>query len=62
MENPTFIIDNDPAHSRLEEIEEELLNVKILKLAPYCCLMNPIEHMWSAFISHVKKMLQARMT
>ena len=53
-----FIIGNDPALSRLEEIEEEFPNVKILKLAPYLYLMNPIELMCRAFKSHVKRMLQ----
>ena len=66
IENPTFINDNAPAnapaHSLLEEIEEEFPNVKILRLAPSLYLMNPIELVWSAFKTHVNIILKARMT
>ena len=60
IENLTFIIDNVPAHLLLEEIGEEFPNVKIIRLTPYLYLMNPIELMWSAFKSHVERMLQGQ--
>ena len=43
--NLTLIIDNAPAHSLLEEIEEEFLNVKILRLASCSYLMNNMDLM-----------------
>ena len=61
IEHPTFIIDNAPAHCRLESIAEEFPHVKLLRLAPYSNLLNPIELMWSAFKSHLKRMLHERM-
>ena len=49
IKNATFMIDNAPAYSRLEEIEKECPNVNILRLAPYSYLMNnPIELVLSA--------------
>ena len=47
---------------QLKEFEKEFPNVKILRLAPYTYLMNPIELMCSAFKSHVNRMLHAPMT
>ena len=61
IENPTIKIDNAPAHSRLETICEEFSHVRILRSAPYSCLLNPIELMWRAFKSNVKRMLQESM-
>ena len=52
IEQPTFIIDNAPAHCRLECICEEFPNVKLLRLAPYSYLLNPIELLWSCLLLH----------
>uniref|UniRef100_A0A6A7FWY1 Tc1-like transposase DDE domain-containing protein n=1 Tax=Hirondellea gigas TaxID=1518452 RepID=A0A6A7FWY1_9CRUS len=61
IHNPTFIIDNAPTHCRLENIIQEFPHVKLLRLAPYSYLLNPIELMWNIFKSHLKRMLQERM-
>lgn len=61
LQNPTFIVDNAPAHSRLEDLLDENPHVQILRLAPYSYLLNPIELLWSSFKSHVKRQLRHRM-
>ena len=61
IENPTFVIDNAPNHCRLENILGKFPHVKLLRLAPYSYLLNPIELMWSAFKSHLKRRLSQRM-
>lgn len=61
IEHPTFIIDNAPAHCKVESIVVEFPQVKVLRLAPYSYLLNPIELMWSVFKSHLKRMLQEEM-
>ena len=59
--HPTFIIDNAPVHSRVEELLEEYPDIRILRLAPYSYLLNPIELVWSVFKSNVKRMLRDKM-
>lgn len=59
---PTFIIDNAPVHSRLEELMAEFPHIDIIRLAPYSYLLNPIELVWSAFKSHIKRMMRNRMS
>ena len=59
--DPTFIIDNAPAHVRIDQLIEEHPHVKLLRLAPYSYLLNPIELLWSVYKSHVKRMLRDRM-
>lgn len=61
IENPTFIVDNAPAHCRLEEVIAEYEDTQLLRLAPYSYLLNPIELVWSSFKSHVKRELRERM-
>ena len=61
IENPTFVVDNSPNHCRLENIPDEFPHVKLLRLAPYSYLLNPIELMWSVFKSHLKRKLAERM-
>ena len=61
IHHPTFVIDNAPVHSRLEELLEENPHIEIIRLAPYSYLLNPIELLWSVFKSHVKKMLREQM-
>ena len=59
---PTFVIDNAPAHARFEQLLKEHSYVRILRLAPYSYLLNPIELVWSTFKSQVKQQLRERMT
>ena len=51
------MIDNAPCHSRVEEIltEEEFSRNKILKLASYSPMLNPIEQVWSVIKANVKR-------
>ena len=52
------MVDNAPAYSRLELLEEEFEDVQVLRLAPYSYLLNPIELVWSSFKSNVKRELR----
>ena len=61
IDRPTIIVDNAPAHSRLESLLEEFPHVEILRLAPYSYLLNPIELVWSAFKSSIKRGLRDQM-
>lgn len=56
IQSPAFVVDNAPAHSRLELLEEEFE-----RLAPYSYLLNPIEIVWSSFKSNVNKELRNKM-
>ena len=58
---PTFIIDNAPAHARVETAVDPGIDVEILRLAPYSYLLNPIELVWSSFKASVKRQLQDAM-
>ena len=58
--NPTMIVDNAPAHPRLEAAYENT-SAKLLRLAPYSYLLNLIELVRSTMKSHVKPELQQRM-
>ena len=49
IDQPTLIVDNAPAHARLERFLEHHENVQILRLDPYSYLLNPIELLWSVF-------------
>ena len=48
---PTFITDHAPAHASMEEIVAEHENVRMIRLAPYSYLLNPIELVWSSYKS-----------
>ena len=61
IDAPT-LIDNAPAHARMEEIIAEHLNVQRICLAPYSYLLNAIELVWSSFKSHIKRGLREGMT
>ena len=61
IDQPTLIVDNAPAHARLERVLEHHENVQILRLAPYSYLLNPIELLWSVFKSHIKQGLRQNM-
>ena len=61
IRNPTFVIDNAPAHSKVETVLESHENVEILRLAPYSYLLNPIELLWSSFKSNVKREMRQEM-
>jgi len=52
----TIVIDNARVHSNIENIIQHQ-DVKILRLAPYSYLLNPIEKVWSIFKAEVKKLL-----
>ena len=55
--NLVIVMDNAPAHSRMEtRIDDELrqLGVKVLRLAPYSAPLNPIELIWCQIKSHIK--------
>ena len=61
IDQPTFIVDNAPAHARLERVLEQSENVQILRLAPHSYLLNPIELFWSAIKYHIKRGLRQNM-
>ena len=52
-----IVIDNAPCHSRVEEIltDEEFSRNKILRLAPYSPMLNPIEQVWFVIKANVKR-------
>ena len=56
MRPVVIVIDNAPCHLRIEEIlnEEEFKRNKILRLAPYSPMLNPIEQVWSVVKANVK--------
>lgn len=60
MQDIVVVLDNAPAHSRCEEImqQEEFIGVQICRLAPYSCMLNPIEHIWSAVKADIKRRLR----
>ena len=62
ISRPTIVLDNAPAHARVESVIEEGDDVKILRLAPYSFLLNPIELYWSSFKAEVKRKLQEIMS
>ena len=51
-----MVIDNAPCHAAIEQVflEKEFLNNHLLRLAPYCPMLNPIEYVWSNLKSGVK--------
>lgn len=58
----TVVCDNAPCHSALEDVfhEEEYQGSRLLRLAPYSPMLNPIESAWSVVKSKVKQQLRAR--
>ena len=56
MQNVVVVCDNAPCHSKLEDVmqEEPFVGVNLLRLAPYSCMLNPIEGIWSKIKSKVK--------
>ena len=58
--NPTIIVDNAPAHARLEAAFKNT-SAELLCLVLYSYLLNPIELEWSTMKSRVKAELRQRM-
>lgn len=54
VEEIVVIMDNAPAHSRMEEVAEDR-GFTILRLGPYSPMLNPIENIWSVVKAHVKR-------
>jgi transposase len=59
--NLCIVIDNAPAHARIDEIVGRHLRLTVLRLAPYSYLLNPIEMLWSALKAGVKRFLSGNM-
>ena len=59
LEDIIFVIDNAPAHNRLEEREVneylESQGAKVLRLGPYSAPLNPIELFWNTMKNDVKE-------
>ncbi len=51
-----LVIDNAPCHSQVELVlaENEFKEHKILRLAPYSPMLNPIESVWAYIKAEVK--------
>ncbi|OAF64868.1 hypothetical protein A3Q56_07427 [Intoshia linei] len=45
--SPTFVIDSAPVHNNIETVVRDDKDVKIIRLAPYSYLLNPIELAWN---------------
>ena len=60
IDKPTLIIDNAPAHARLEAIIEVYGGVQLFCFAPYAYLLNSIELAWSFLESHIKRRLRQK--
>ena len=58
-----LIVDNAPCHSGVEEVLqiEEFNQCRILRLAPYSPMFNPIENIWSIVKSKVRRNLAAQL-
>ena len=52
--NLTIVCDNATCHRDIEKVIREGEDVKILRLAPYSFLLNPIELVWSQIKSKIK--------
>lgn len=53
--NIVIVIDNAPCHSRAEDVLANYPTAQLLRLPPYSPMLNPIENMWSALKSHLKR-------
>ena len=58
-----LVIDNAPCHSGIEEVllDPEFSDHRILRLAPYSPMFNPIESVWSMVKAHVKRALAEKL-
>lgn len=54
------VMDNAPAHTNAEAVFEEALfhGGRVLRLAPYSPMLNPIEHVWSVVKARIKDSMQ----
>ena len=54
------VIDNAPAHSQAEAVfeEEPFHGGRVVRLAAYSPMLNPIEHMWSVVKARIKHNMQ----
>ena len=59
LSNVVIICDNAPCHSHFERVisEQEFSGTELLRLAPYSCMLNPIENIWSKVKNYVKTSL-----
>ncbi|OAF71011.1 hypothetical protein A3Q56_01238 [Intoshia linei] len=62
--NTVVVCDNASCHSRLESILENEIDsdVEIIRLAPYSCVLNPIENAWSKIKSVIKEHISRKST
>ncbi|EER12593.1 hypothetical protein Pmar_PMAR027412 [Perkinsus marinus ATCC 50983] len=52
----TYVIDNAPAHSRLEEeIQNFYPGLQVLRLGPYSPFLDPVEGCWSTVKANLKR-------
>ncbi|KAK1945605.1 hypothetical protein P3T76_002653 [Phytophthora citrophthora] len=59
LDDAVLVCDNAPCHSSVENVfvEDEFQGAKLLRLAPYSPMLNPIENCFSSFKSMVKRFL-----
>ena len=62
MSRILIVCDNALCHVALEKLmlEEPYLGGRILRLAPYSSMLNPIENIWSVIKSRVKQQLREK--
>ena len=62
MSNIVIVCDDAPCHTSLKEVmlEEPYIGGRILRLAPYSPMLNPIENVWSVVKSRVKHQLREK--
>ncbi|KAF4692589.1 hypothetical protein FOZ60_013071 [Perkinsus olseni] len=52
----TYVVDNTPAHSRLEEeIQGIYPGLEVLRLGPYSPFLNPVEGCWAVVKANLKR-------
>ncbi|KAG3109715.1 hypothetical protein PI124_g5825 [Phytophthora idaei] len=59
LDEVVVVLDNAPCHTSAKDVfeEEEFQDAEILKLGPYSPMLNPIENVFSAYKSAVKRFL-----
>lgn len=59
-----FVVDNAPCHAKVEAVfaEQPYSSAQLLRLGPYSPMLNPIETVFSAYKSHVKRWLATQRT
>ena len=62
MQPVVLVLDNAPCHLGLEVAlsDQEFSHHKVLRLAPYSPMLNPIEQVWSVMKAQIKKNLLIR--